>query len=117
MSFSADIANGEQVAVFAVNPMGKSRKGKDVPLENVRLEVADPADADKVVIGSRDDFTKTVQAADGNTFVGPVALKMLADGHPGEGDVEISDDGIVSIKSPDAASFGTAIAGTVEDIP
>lgn len=116
MAFAADIANGEQVAVFAVEADGLSKKGKKVPLENIRLEVADPADADKVVIANRDPLTFTVAAAAAGTFLGPVALKMKADGEPGPGVTEISDDGIVSIKSPNAATFG-AITGTVEPAP
>ena len=123
MSFSADIANAEQRAVIEIPSTGLSKKGKVVPLENFRLVLVDPADSAKLLIAAHEDGMPNkfvASAAAGFELTGSsvgVPVQAIADGRPGEGESDISDDGIVSIKAPDAATFGSAVAATVEDIP
>lgn len=121
----ATIQNGEQRAVFQIPTSGKSKHGKTVALENVRMEAATPEDAASVVIEAHEDGAPghvSVKAADGlaDPPVGEtigVALKARADGQPGAGEVTIEQDVMLSIVGPNAATFDGAITGASEDIP
>lgn len=121
--FGADLKIGDQRVVLTAPVSGKSRHGKTVKLENSRFELADSADSDKLTIAPHEDgdpakFVCTVPdgyALPDGTDTQPVNLKFTADGRPGSDVMELTDDGIISLKSPDAATLD-AVDAVAEDI-
>lgn len=121
MSFAADAQAGEQRVVVQIPSTGTSKHGKSVNLQNVRLELTDPADSDKATVAAHEDGTAgkfTVVAADALDVTTPVPVNVVAraDGDPGDGDVELEEPGIVTFRSATAAAIGT-VSATTEDLP
>ena len=119
--FSADIQVDHQRAIFTLPKNGTSRKGTSVPLEDQRIEVAKPEDADKVSIAPHengDPLQIVVQNAagftipDGETSV-MVDLVAKVDGSFGEGVSELTEPGAVVLRHPTATGF--TVEATTED--
>lgn len=120
MSFAADAKAGDQRVVVAIPASGHSRHGKTVGLENLRLELVDPADSTKAAIAPHEDGSAgkfVVTAADDLDVTTPVGIAVVAkaDGRPGEGEAELEEPGLITFRSPDAASIGT-VSAVAEDL-
>ncbi len=116
--FTGEAQVGEEHFEIELARTGTSAHGHTGNLENPRLETQDSADASKVVIAAdpSDPFKVRVDpAADLDVSAGVVAVPMVAryDGRPGEGDVEITDPGLLSFRSPDSSAPGPVTVNTV----
>jgi len=122
MPFAAGAQAGEQRVVVTIPTTGTSKHGRTVNLQNVRLELVDPADSSKATIAPHEDGAPghfAVTAADGlDTTGGDVGVNVAAraDGDPGAGDVEIEDLGLITFSSAVASAFGSPVSATTEDL-